>query len=170
MRRPVVLAILAIALAARAAGQISPAADLAAGAPLTGPARAILADVLVRSILVGHCREVAAFIIRESHDGIGCVLWPRRDLEFAATFHGRVPPTTVAIVHSHPAGAPPSRGDFEAARIANLPIYVVTRTEVWFVDPAGRVRNLARDRLWSTEVSNVSAPCRDVSPSLAASR
>lgn len=167
MCRPVVLAILAIAVAARLPGQISPAADLAAGAPLTEPARAIIADVLARSILVGQRREIAAFIVQEAAGSVGCILWPRRDLVLEATFHGIVPSHTIALVHSHPPGAPPSTIDLEAARRLRIPNYVVTMTRVWFVDPEGGVKTIVEGRLWMAGLPRRSAPCSGAAPSLA---
>ncbi len=157
------LAALAIVAAAPAAAQVSPAADLAACGPMTETARRIFADVLVRSLLVGGGREIAAFAVATRGEDLECALWPRHGSVHEETFYGMIPPATVALVHSHPNGAAaPSRADVEVARRLRLPVYSVTRTEVWVVDVEGTTRNLVRERLWASGVHP--SVCRDPSP------
>lgn len=163
MRRVLLVALLAIALAARAAGQISPAVDLAAGGALTDAARRIFSEVLVSSLGIGCGEEIAAFVLAERDDSIRCELWPRQGVALTVSFQGFLPPRTVAIVHSHPSGAPrPSAGDVAAARRLQIPIYAVTRTQVWVAGPDGEVKTIIPRAIWASDLRGSPSVCRDV--------
>ena len=80
----------------------------------------------------GHSTfERAAFVIRDPDGAQRFVAWPFRHQSHKATYAGTVPPGTVAIIHTHPNGAPfPSEGDKELASRTGLTIYIVTRTMI----------------------------------------
>jgi hypothetical protein len=75
--------------------------------------------------------ERAAFVVRNADGHVGLVVWPSSETD-SATWVGRIPDGTVAIAHTHPYWRPkPSNIDMVTARNVKLPVYVVTRSEVW---------------------------------------
>ena len=81
--------------------------------------------------------EVAAFIIRNSDGELASMPWPHTASIRAAHYQGAMPSGTVAIAHTHPIYAKePSRGDIEQAKRIGLPIYVVTRWNLYVIDPS----------------------------------
>lgn len=89
--------------------------------------------------------EVAAFITEEN-GAIAFLLWPIMSWFRSQHFRGAVPEQTIAFVHTHPPdSARPSQQDvFEAERL-QLPLFVVTHSTIWVVDPhlEPRVRKVA---------------------------
>ena len=76
-------------------------------------------------------REHAAFIVRDADGSLSFREWPYASESRQATFHGAIPPGTVAIIHTHPNAIPvPTQPDSELAKRLHLPVYVLTRTRV----------------------------------------
>lgn len=76
-------------------------------------------------------REHAAFIVRGTDGTLALDRWPFAAESARATFRGRVPSGTVAIIHTHPNELEyPSVGDRRLAGRLELPVYVVTRTRI----------------------------------------
>jgi len=103
---------------------------LAGGDPIfnSGVGRQCMIDVLRKSEwgLVGQF-ERAAFVVEHDDGSLECELWPSTHAFRSESFHGTVPPGTVAIVHSHPAGlTAPSYHDMDLARRLGIPNYVLT--------------------------------------------
>jgi hypothetical protein len=76
--------------------------------------------------------EDAAFLVRDAHGTVQVVRWPSAGLPDSAIWIGRVPEGAFAIAHTHPDWRPrPSKTDIVTARTAKMPVYVVTRSQVW---------------------------------------
>jgi hypothetical protein len=85
--------------------------------------------------------EVAAFIVRESSGAFSCLLWPHSANIRSERYRGRIPAGTVAVAHTHPLYAPqPSGGDVAESKRIGLPIYVLTRWDLYVVDPSSGQR------------------------------
>jgi len=70
--------------------------------------------------------ERAAFIV-DGEDGLACIVWPATQQHERATFNGKMPRGTVAIIHTHPRNSPwPSLQDEVEARRLDIAIYVLT--------------------------------------------
>ncbi len=84
-------------------------------------------------------RERAAFLIRES-DGT-LTLQPWQDSGHRhATFRGRIPDRTLAVLHTHPKGEErPSQHDRHEARRLRMPVVVITPEAVIAAMPDGSV-------------------------------
>jgi proteasome lid subunit RPN8/RPN11 len=108
-------------------------------------------DLLMRAAMRGRNAEVAAFLTSEDDGTFGFLIWPASDPRFKASFQGRVPPRTVAIVHTHPTFEPmPSRHDVETARRIGLPIVVITLWSLSAVDPVtGEAFELIGKSAWT---------------------
>src|SRR5687768_13067241 len=77
----------------------------------------------------GHGRfdhEAGAFLVLREDGGFDCSLWPAERAFRRASWSGRIPDGTVAVMHTHPRSLPePSAHDTrEAARIG-VPVIVV---------------------------------------------
>lgn len=93
--------------------------------------------------------ERAAFLIRESGGAITLGAWEGSAGFQRASHRGGIPPGTIAVIHTHPAGAPgPSAGDREEARRIGMPVVVVTPDGVIAALPDGSVRTLESSRKW----------------------
>jgi len=107
---------------------------------LAGAPDAITADAATRaylwSLLVdaryGFAEtEEAAFVVVGDDGRRSYVRWPRTGVEHRAKWVGRIPPRTVAIVHTHPNWTPePSILDEHAAQKRGIPVYVLTRQKI----------------------------------------
>jgi hypothetical protein len=94
--------------------------------------------------------ERGMFLTRGPDGALGSVLWPATMQRRKATWRGPVPPETIAIAHTHPHGMPkPSQHDLAEAERTRLPIYVVTRTSIYRVDPDRTVRAIAEKTDWA---------------------
>jgi hypothetical protein len=110
----------------------------------------LLQDLAVRGAYKLGGLEVAAFIVQEPDGGFSCLLWPASAGFRSEHFSGTIPAGTVAVAHTHPGyfERPSSRDVAESKRIA-LPIYVVTRWNLFVVDPASGERvELIRQKDW----------------------
>jgi hypothetical protein len=105
---------------------------------------AALRDLRTRGLMQTDQREVAAFVVRRDDGSLNAVFWPHSANFRSEHYEGRVPAGTVAIAHTHPpqAGERPSRGDIEQAKKIGMPVYVVTRWNVWVADAHGDVREV----------------------------
>jgi proteasome lid subunit RPN8/RPN11 len=84
--------------------------------------------------------ERAAFIVDSTNGSYAVVLWPRTNERLAATWHGPIPPRTIAIAHTHPVNMPrPSRNDIAQAIQLRVPLIVVSRTHIFLIDATGGV-------------------------------
>jgi len=73
--------------------------------------------------------EHAAFIVRERDGRLRFEAWPFDGRWRQAEFHGRIPSSAIAIIHTHPNSRPaPSADDAATALRVGMPIYVLTRT------------------------------------------
>ena len=111
---------------------------------------AALQDLAHRGVYQVDQTEVAAFLVRDSNGVISAVRWPHTANRRSEHYEGAIPAGTVAIAHTHPLQADPrpSRGDIEQARKIGLPIYVVTRRNLYVVDASGGVMELFARTDW----------------------
>ena len=80
--------------------------------------------------------ERAAFLRLGERGLFNCEVWPAKLQFHAATWSGRMPDGTVAIVHSHPRTLPdPSKNDVDEAHRLGIPVIVVTPDAVTMVMP-----------------------------------
>lgn len=99
--------------------------------------------------------EEAAFVV-QSPDGYRCVAWPDSDNIDSARWEGPLPHGVIAIIHTHPNWlSSPSSIDKRTARVAHLPVYVITRTRITKTDGQGMQTVISGD--WKPHVS--SHPC-----------
>ena|SRR5579884_2792541 len=93
--------------------------------------------------------ERAAFIIDRGDGDIHCVMWPDSDQRERASFHGSIPPGTIAIIHTHPANVPwPSDQDRREARRLGLAIYALTPGSVTKASPTSDEPVMVRKGFW----------------------
>jgi hypothetical protein len=84
-------------------------------------------------------RERAAFLIRETDGTLTLEPWPPGGRRHAS-FRGRVPVGTIAILHTHPRGEEwPSAQDREEARRLRMPVVVITAERVVAAMPDGMI-------------------------------
>jgi len=104
-----------------------------------GTARGYFQDVMRASLTGRPDMERAAFIVGHGDGSLSCQFWPPMSRYHQEVFHGGLPPGTVAIIHTHPGDSPrPSADDqFEADRLG-IPIYVLTRRDVYKAEPGQR--------------------------------
>jgi hypothetical protein len=112
---------------------------------------AVLQDIAHRGAFQIDQQEVAAFLVRDANGTISSVMWPHSADRRSEHYDGAIPAGTVAIAHTHPwqADQHPSRGDVEQARKIGLPIYVVTRSNLYVVDSSGEVIELFARTNWT---------------------
>jgi hypothetical protein len=102
---------------------------------------AILRDLAVKGAYLPDESEVGAFIVRGADGELSCILWPRTYARLSARYVGPIPPGVVAMAHTHPLHYPqPSHGDVAVARRVGLPSYVVSRWEIYVIDPSSNDR------------------------------
>ena len=82
-------------------------------------------------------RERAAFLIRESDGTLTLEPWAPGSHRHAS-FRGRIPMGTIAILHTHPYGEDqPSAQDREEAKRLRMPVLVITTRRVVAAMPDG---------------------------------
>ena len=70
--------------------------------------------------------ERAAFLILRADDSFECAIWPASFAFRRASWGGRIPDRTIAVIHTHPRGTPdPSPHDYREARRLDIPVIVV---------------------------------------------
>lgn len=91
--------------------------------------------------------EAGAFLVDDAKRGLRCELWPGPQKRRRAQYEGPIPKGTVAVAHTHPnlphLRAPSPNDGAEAERLA-LPIYVISRFQLWVVNAQGERRRLPR--------------------------
>ncbi|HEX9160796.1 MAG TPA: hypothetical protein VF980_03740 [Thermoanaerobaculia bacterium] len=96
----------------------------------------VLCDLANRGARLVDQQEVAAFIVQDASGAISCVLWPHTANTRSEHYDGRIPAGTVALAHTHPLFAEhPSNGDVAESKRLGLPIYVITRWNLYVTDP-----------------------------------
>ncbi|HEV7767618.1 MAG TPA: Mov34/MPN/PAD-1 family protein [Thermoanaerobaculia bacterium] len=91
-------------------------------------------------------RERAAFLIRESDGTLTLQPWDGGGFRHAS-FRGRVPERTLAVLHTHPRGEErPSQHDRDEARRLRMPVIVITPGAVVAAMPDGSDLTLERRR------------------------
>ena len=111
---------------------------------------AVMQDIALRGAQQPDQQEVAAFLVRDTNGAISSVLWPLTADRRSVHYRGVVPAGTVAIAHTHPIFAErPSSGDIAQARKIGLPIYVITRWNLYVVDATGAVTSLIEKKNWT---------------------
>lgn len=117
---------------------------MAADQRVDDEALSVFAALLNRASYLPPKHEAAAFMVRASDHDVRCVAWPVPVRAREATYRGVIPFGTIAIAHTHPdfAARTPSFEDVELARKSGLPVYVVTRGEIWIAE--GVTGNVSR--------------------------
>jgi len=111
---------------------------------------AVMQDIALRGAQQPDQQEVAAFLVRDANGAISSVPWPLTADRRSEHYRGVVPAGTVAIAHTHPIFAErPSSGDIAQARKIGLPIYVITRWNLYVVDAKGAVTSLIEKKNWT---------------------
>jgi hypothetical protein len=91
--------------------------------------------------------EAGAFLVNDPNGGLRCELWPGPQKRRRAEYEGPIPDGTIALAHTHPnlqhLRAPSAKDGEEAERLA-LPIYVISRFQLWVVNAKGDRRRLPR--------------------------
>ena len=105
--------------------------------------------------------EQAAFLTAQPDGTLGCVLWPATTERDASTFHGAMPPDTIAVLHTHPRQwQDPSAQDSILSRQLDMSVIVVTHGFVVDVDPAG---SISRRHVYAKQTSGAPV-CKALTP------
>lgn len=109
--------------------------------------------------------EGAAFIVDRGNGDLRCLAWPRTYENARATFHGTIPPGTVAIIHTHPNARPwPSSDDEHEAHRLGLAIYALTPMAVTKAVPTQNKPVLVHRGPWADPRPR-GHPCQLIDPS-----
>ena len=143
--------------------------SLAAFAQTAPTSAKFLDDPLIHAYFVdilrqggfGHWKtERAAFIVRDENSHYRCVAWPSDGHLYRQEFHGRIPPGTVAIIHTHPSELPDaSIGDRATAVRMSLPIFVLTPLNINVITIDGASIPIFRNRQWASAARAVNRRC-----------
>jgi JAB domain-containing protein similar to deubiquitination enzymes len=112
-----------------------------------------LAQLVVLASGMKSCEgEHAAFVVKRTDGKLAVIKWSTDCAALRKSYHGIVPPNTIAIVHTHPEGRrEPSMQDIGEARRIKLPICVLTRRGIWMADPVeGKSIALLDDPAWTS--------------------
>jgi hypothetical protein len=125
-----------------------------------GTAHSYFSYVLRASLTAQTDTERAAFIIGHEDGSLSCQLWPPMNRYHQEVFHGSLPPGTLAIIHTHPNGSPrPSVEDQLEADRLGIPIYVLTRLEVFKAEPGQTVATaVVRRQWWLNDRGSIDGP------------
>lgn len=151
MRRIIVpLGILFMFSAASRAGQdMLPSVAIADEFLTDATVRAIFGEVLRQGGLGRRNTESAAFLIREETGEYRCVAWPVDGGFRRQRFTGTIPDRTVAIVHTHPeASRSGSVVDQKTAISVGIPIFVLTRRNIYVVTAGGENVPIVLGKMW----------------------
>ena len=86
-------------------------------------------------------KEHAAFIVVDEWGELQLSRWAWGAESLRASYHGKIPRGTLAIVHTHPMDLPnPSPDDIALARKLGMMVYVITRTSVTSTDGSRTTR------------------------------
>lgn len=110
-----------------------------------------LSDLVIEANYGLSQTERAAFIIQTAEGRFALDLWPVSHAFRKSVWNGPLPGNAVAIVHTHPPGIPlPSIGDQKESERLGIPIYVLSRTAIYRIDPGSResVRVISQSTWW----------------------
>jgi len=120
-------------------------------------------DPVVRSLFADLLRlggygyvntERAAFLIREANGDYRCALWTMTGRWKRERFSGVVPAGTVAVVHTHPNRTPlGSPSDRRTSLVLKVPVFILTRENVYVITGDGANVALVQARVWATALS-----------------
>ncbi|HEY0590172.1 MAG TPA: hypothetical protein VGF40_00280 [Thermoanaerobaculia bacterium] len=111
---------------------------------------AIFADLLGNGWNGLRQTESAAFIVRDGTRGYRAVPWPYTGEKMRQRYRGAVPPSTVAIAHTHPRSVRfPSAGDAGTAAAVGVPVFVLTPFHIWVVTPEGTMGPIVERTDWA---------------------
>jgi|SRR3954447_22133229 hypothetical protein len=93
--------------------------------------------VLLNKSLSERFAEQGAFVVKNERL-LYFVAWPRGDEKDMLRWYGRFPAGTIAILHTHCPWLPaPSNVDMRTARVARIPVYVITPSRISKTSGAG---------------------------------
>lgn len=102
--------------------------------------------------------EHAAFLVRDEDGTLSCVQWPYANWERASSYQGVVPEGTVAILRVQSWRSPrPSAADIRQSVTSGLPVYTLTRRQIYAVDPASGETVQIASNDWSGGVTATKA-------------
>ena len=94
--------------------------------------------------------ERAAFLVAADLGGYRCRLWPYHRAVQREVFRGRIPPRTIAVLHTHPNSIPrPSTEDRLESRRLGLSFIVVSARHIYAVTRTGEVAAVVENEWWS---------------------
>jgi len=104
--------------------------------------------------------ERSAFLVRDTTGAIQCLLWPKFGGFQSETYHGPIPPGTVAIAHTHPKRLPyPSFGDRREATRLGIPFIVLSPGNINVATTSGDVIQVVTNRRWMRSLSEAAQGC-----------
>ena len=114
-----------------------------------------LQDLATRGSRLVDQQEVAAFIVQDASGATSCLVWPHTANTRSEHYVGANPAGTVALAHTHPLFAEhPSKGDVAESKRLHLPIYVITRWNLYVTDPqSGQHVALIANKNWVRNVA-----------------
>ena len=114
--------------------------------------RGFFGDVLRKGGLGYRDIETAAFVVQQADGQYRCVTWPFTGSFQSQKFTGTIPDRSVAILHTHPEARPnPSLKDRETAMITGVPVFVLTRRNIFMIRADGTSTALVKDRRWVSD-------------------
>jgi hypothetical protein len=127
---------LSLSTTAQTGSRDDPLPDKIAGSDrifFTDQGRGYFVDVMRAAAFGMRNTERAAFIVEQNDGSLGCQPWPAWHLQADETFRGVIPKGTLAIIHTHPTyrGKLPSAQDHLEAIRLGIPIYVLTRNDIY---------------------------------------
>lgn len=109
--------------------------------------------------------ERAAFLVTDG-GGLRCLVWPYHTALRGERYRGRIPPGTVAVLHTHPNAIPrPSIEDREEARRVRLPFLVASSRHIYAVTTTGEIAAVVVNEWWPDRVGRGREPrCEPLPP------
>ncbi|HUP48692.1 MAG TPA: Mov34/MPN/PAD-1 family protein [Thermoanaerobaculia bacterium] len=112
--------------------------------------RRFFADLLRQGGLGYRQTEAAAFLVLEGESSYRCISWPFLGELHRQQFRGSVPDATIAIVHTHPEASPrPSVADAKTAITTGVPVFVLTRNNIYVALSDGTIEAVEKNRFWA---------------------
>jgi proteasome lid subunit RPN8/RPN11 len=117
-------------------------------------------EVLRNGLYGTRDTESAAFLLRDADGTLRCIAWPETFRFRESNYPAPIPRGVVAIVHTHPFTMPfPSPRDRWTAAQLGVPIYAITRANIYKADTAGRTVAVVRSREWWTRPTSEARLC-----------
>jgi hypothetical protein len=118
--------------------------------------RGFFTDVLSKGGHGYRDTETAAFLVLQPDGEYRCVTWPFTGAFGAQRFTGTIPDRSVAILHTHPNARPdPSRRDRETAMVTGVPVFILTRRDIFMIRADGTSTAIVQGRHWSHDAKPV---------------